>query len=436
MYTSYIGKKFLKLHNEKNNTSYTAEEFFAKIMYPLFFDSERHLMHVGNSPFFQKPKPKDVELAGSKTLAQFNNLKEAIANDEPNMSIMVGAPAKDLKGVTSGQISNINHVADKEEVYASWIGQALGIGVSGGYVMLIDRSEIYEIIYKGWKYYREYLTQTPNVKDRQIETWNGQWLNHIANNRFELSASNIQIETKNTQGKIGIPTIAWGTVIFHLSKLFPNSNTNAYCYNLSQTNTTLGFINLLLPEVRRYYEIRDVLFIDEKETILSEEDIEALSTYYSFDVACQQGTIGLKSIEPADLRKYMPKGSALYAQGQELKINDDDSYKQYQLFKIWIIAMLNKTELLELASTLAETLIKFEKLEERGKKTLSTLSKGIRESKNIKSFIDNLTEVLPHIPDGGDLFKTSVEAVLKMPIDNFPLFITLLRFEYALKTSK
>ena len=55
MYTSYIGLKFLDLYNNKTGNRFTAEEFFDREMYPLFFDDERHLMHVSNSPFFSKP---------------------------------------------------------------------------------------------------------------------------------------------------------------------------------------------------------------------------------------------------------------------------------------------------------------------------------------------------------------------------------------------
>jgi hypothetical protein len=56
MYTSYIGKKFLKLYNEKMQQEYTASEFFESVFFPVFFTDDAHLMHVGNSPFFQKSK--------------------------------------------------------------------------------------------------------------------------------------------------------------------------------------------------------------------------------------------------------------------------------------------------------------------------------------------------------------------------------------------
>ena len=107
MYTSYIGKKFLRLYNEREKTDLSAKDFFDKVFFKLFFDDEKHLLHVGNSPFFQKPKDDDVKKHGSKSLAQYNNLKAAIENDVPNMSIFVGSQAKDVGGTTSGQITGM-----------------------------------------------------------------------------------------------------------------------------------------------------------------------------------------------------------------------------------------------------------------------------------------------------------------------------------------
>ena len=434
MYTSYIGKKFLKLYNEREGTNFTAKEFFDKVFFQIFFNDEKHLMHVGNSPFFQKPKEEDVMKYGSKSLAQYNNLKTAIENDLPNMSIFVGSQAKDVSGTTSGQITEMDEKIDEDEIYASWFGEALGIGVNGGYVMLIDEPEVLWTLFIGWKYYRTYLTQTSNVKDKQIETWNGQWLWHWARPYYntEYPDDNLHIETKEVKGNIAIPTQLWSRVLFALAKKFPTKTLTAYSYNLSQTNTTLGFINLYLPEVNGLFDLRDKLFVAEN-SILTEEELETLSTFYNFKEACKLGTIGLKAIEPANLREFMPKGSFLYAQGKEYKFSNEESFLNYQLFKIWIIAMLNKTEFLKMASDVASALLDLETNDDRGKKVFSTLSQEVREAKNIKTFIDKLTEVLTNQHANADVFKTTVEEVLKMPSDSFPLFATLIRFEYAYK---
>ncbi len=438
MYTSYIGKKFLKIYNEREGKDLSAEEFFNEIFFPLFFQDDSHLMHVGNSPFFQKPKNEDVVQYGGKAKAQLNNLKTAILEDTPNMSIYVGSAAKDIQGTTSGQISSISVEVDAEEMYASWIGEALAIGVSGGYIMLIDEEEIFWILYKGWTVYRRYLNQTPNIKDKQIETWNGNWLYHCSGNSIErrTSSEGLAIEHSEVQGKTAISTQAWAKIIFALSKFFPKKLITAYSYNLSQTNTTLGFINILLPSIRKMYELRDAIFINKEETALSDKEIETLSTFYNYKSACQFGTIGLRSLEPSKLREYMPRGSILYAQGKDFKFTDEESFHNYQLYKIWITAMLNKTELLKLASQVSSGLLKIEAIPNHGKTVFKNLSNDVRESKNMKNFIDNLSRVLEETPENADVFKNVVEETLKMPSDNFPLFITLIRFEYNYQKTK
>lgn len=438
MYTSYIGKKFLKLYNERNNSNLSAEDFFNEYFFGLFFTDESHLMHVGNSPFFQKPKAEDVKKYGSPSLAQLNNLNVAITEDIPNMSIFVGGAAKDVYGTTSGQVTSLDCKIDSEEMYASWIGQALSIGVSGGYVMLIDEEGVFWILFKGWKTYRKYLNQTPNIKDKQIETWNGNWLYHCSSGISNKGYTDEDLEINHTevQGKTAIATQPWVKIIFALSKLFPNKLLTVYAYNLSQTNTTLGFINILLPSIRKMYELRDTLFINKEQTALSDKEIEGLSTFYNFRNACQFGTIGLKALEPAKLREFMPKGSVLYAQGKEFKFSNAESFHNYQLYKIWITAMLNKTDLLNLASQVGTSLIELEKIPDRGKKVFSTLSQDVRDSKSIKGFIENLTNILEQKPENALVFKEVVEQVLKMPSDNFPLFVTLIRFEYNYQKSK
>lgn len=435
MYTSYIGKKLLRLYNERENTNYSAKEFFNEVFFPIFFEDESHLMHVGNSPFFQKPKDEDVKLHGGKALAQLHNLQENIANDTPNMAIFVGFAAKDAQGTTSGQLTSMNFDIDEEEMYSSWFGEALGVMVSGGFVMLIDEDELLWALFEGWTNYRKFLQQTPNVKDKQIETWNGNWLCHRISRHYNPDDSweGLNVETAEQLGKIAIPTKAWAKVIFELAKKYPKKTITAYCYNLSQTNTTLGFINLLLPAVSEMFEFRDAIFLNERETILKDNEIAELETFYNFKNACKLGTIGLKALEPDKLRTYMPKGTVDYAQGKDFKFSDEKSFFNYQLYKLWIIAMLNKTELLQLASDVANALIAYEskgKDDNRGKSAISQESKEVREARNLREFIEGLTNILQKTPSNAEIFKEVVTQVLKMPSDNFPLFATLIRFEY------
>lgn len=438
MYTSYIGKKFLRLYNEKMKKSISAEEFFDKEYFPLFFNDEQHLMHVGNSPFFQKPKPSDVEKYGSKALAQYNNFKTAIEEDIPNMSIYVGAGSKDIGSTTSGQLSNIDMKTTKEDMYASWIGEALGICVSGAVVMLIDEDDILWTLYSGWKYYRKYLSQTPHIKDKQIETWNGQWLWHTSQHNYDedYPLDNFEVEHSEVAGKKSIPTQEWVKIIFALANRFPLKTVTAYSYSLSQTNTTLGFINLYLPEVHNMVDVMDKLFPSELQKTLSDKEFKNYVTFYNYKTACSYGAIGLRTLEPNNLRQYMPKGSIQYAQGKDYKFTNEESKTNYKLFKTWIIAMLNNMEMLQRATQIAESIITVENQSKkdgtnRGKTGPDYKFKEYLTSKKKESFISGLKELMERVPEKKEEINATMKEVLDLPIDKFPLFLTLIQFEYT-----
>ena len=437
MYTSYIGKKFLNYYNEKEGTNYSAKEFFNEVMFPLFFNDEKHLLHVGNSSFFQSvPKNIKEENVNRFKLERFHI---DVKNEVPNMATYVGFAAKDVKGTTSGQLTDIEFKIDSEEMYSSWIGQSLGIGVSSGFIIAIDNAEVLFNIFKGAEFYREYLSKTPKVKDKQIETWNGHWLVHFYSNDYkdEDIWYNFEIETKSTNNIISIPTIQWTRIVFTFTKIFPNSEIIVYAYNLSQTNTTLGFIKIYVPQIKRLFELRDKIFVDKEKSIITDKQIELFEPFYSFKLACKLGTIGLKSIEPKGLRKFLPSGSYKYSQGKELKVSENN-YLTFLLYKLWVIAMLNRTELQALAEKLAKALLgnKTEnKTNNRGKTIGKQEVKNLLESRNVKYFIENLTEIMINQNRNMELFKEIVKEVLKMPVDNFPLFVTLIKFEYNYQKS-
>lgn len=434
MYTSYVGKKLLNLYNRNNGSQLTAEDFFNSVMYPIFFEDERHLMHVGNSPFFQKPSPKLLETGITKSQAQLMKLHDDIKSQPPSMATFVGYAAKDISGTTSGQTTSINVKIDSEEMYASWIGAGLAIGVAGGYVMLIDKDEILWKTFEGWQKYRRFLTQTPNVKDKQIETWNGHWICHILGRN---AWSELYIEPLEQLGKLAIPTQDWIKVVFAFSHKYRNQVITAYAYNLSQTNTTLGFINIYLSEINRFTDLQATIIPPSESEMITDSQIEEIyDTYLNFKNACKLGTIGLKAIEPDKLREYMPKP---YGAGNDFKLNDKHSNKYFQIYKTWIIAMIsNKTELNDLANELARSLIAFEQQQgssNRGKTTDNRLTEDVRKASNLKAFLDHLTEIMEKDGSAAEVFRYVKDVTLKMPGDLFPLFITLVRFEYTyLKT--
>lgn len=431
MYTSYIGLKFLDLYNEKKGSSYNAEDFFNEIIFPLFFNDDKHFLNVANSSFFQKVKPELLTEGKTVHLAKLERFHKNVKEDGASLTTMVGYAAQVDKAGTSGQLTTLDYQIDDNEMYASWFGEALGVGVKGGYVLLINEPELLWYMYLGWETYRKFLEQTPNIKGNQIETWNGQWLYHLARLNFDVTEAieTINFQPEDVQGKIALPTIQWSNVVFALSKLYPNKTVTTYCFNLSQTNTTLGFINLVLPKIRKLYELRDKIFIPEESSVLKEEEIENLSTYYSFKGACRMGTIGLKALEPDKLREYMPEP---FGKSKDYKFTHEDSYKQYQLFKLWIIAMINKTELLGSATKIAGILVEIEIQEKetnRGKSGTSQKIKEFLSVKNIREFADILTGFLD-LTEKRESLRITLQEVLKMPSDLFPLFITLIRFEY------
>ncbi|MEY4905617.1 MAG: hypothetical protein RLZZ292_3432, partial [Bacteroidota bacterium] len=433
MYTSYIGKKFLQLYREKEKKpdDYSARQFFDEVLFPSFFDNEQHLMHVGNSPFFQKPKEEDVKLHGGKGKAQYQNLIREVEAGIPSGAIFVGYAAKEITATSTGQLTSMKMDIDSEEIYASWIGEALGIGVSGGLVMLIDKSDILLTLFDGWKQYRKFIQQTPNLKDKQIETWNGQWLAHCFKDYFDPSdpLDNLNIETGEVLGKLAIPTKSWSEVVFCLAWKYPNERLTTYAYNLSQTNTTLGFIQLFLPEIQEMYELRDKIFISKDDVLLKDIEIAKLETFYNFRNACRMGTIGLKALEPAKLREFMPSGSVPYAQGKDYKFTDENSKLNYSLYKLWIIAMLNKTELLQLATDTATALLDYDnkgKGDNRGKTDKTQDIKKVKDAKHIREFIEGLTNIISNT--NAEIFHQLVkQAYIDVAVDNFPLFITLIR---------
>jgi hypothetical protein len=470
MYTSYIGKKFLKIYRQRKNLpdGYSAREFFDEVLFPLFFDDEEHLMHVGNSPFFQKPTKTAVEEHGSKAKAQLFNLHAKIEEGVPSGAIFVGYGAENIEATSSGQITSMAFNFEYNEIYASWIGQALAIGVSGGLAMQIDEEKILWTLYDGWANYRKYLTQTPNLKDKQIETWNGHWLNHAFGKNYDIDnpLGSFDPKPETVLSKLAIPTIDWIKIVFVLARQYPNQELTAYAYNLSQTNTTLGFINIILPKVRNLIRLKEQLYTLSDDGQHDKEFEEMYATFYNFKNACKLGAIGLKTLEPGGLREFMPKGTAKYAKGNDYKFTDisfsakknevseafgerfqkantkrKNEVINFKIYKTWIIAMLNnKKELNALAEQVAQALIDFEEKSQnsdsgRGKSTQNRLSEDVKSSKSLKEFIEKLTDLIAKYKEGAEVFKKVKDTVIELPSDLFPLFVTLIRFEYQFKKS-
>ncbi|MEL7119772.1 MAG: hypothetical protein AAFO07_10035 [Bacteroidota bacterium] len=487
MYTSYIGKKFLSIYKERKKLpeDYSARQFFDEVLFPLFFDNEKFFMSVHSSPFDQlfaesgqklkthkKSNPDEVFVPLNKLrkhrLRKLKELHQKIEAGEVGGNTAVGFYSQDMKATTSGQITSMKNLVTKEEMYASWIGHGLSIRIEGG-LILTDNDLVLWNIFCGWKYYREYLTKTPKIKDKQIEAWNGHWLCHSFENQFDLSDAwnefHIKLnETKSTILKIS--PLNWIDIIFALARKIPGKSMTLYAYNLSKTNTNYGFIFLNLPEIKRPIELYNEFYSIPSRTRRKEPFIELYSTFYNFKNACMLGAIGLKAIEPERLREFMPKGTTQYSQDKDYKFtnihlkqkkNEDiqtfntrllkakrkynSEIINYRIYKTWIIAMLNnKKELNALAEQIAQTLIDFEHQTEsagtgRGKSTQNRLTEELKSSKSLRDFIEKLTNLMAKYKEGAIVFKKVKDAAIVLPADLFPLFITLIRFEYQFKKS-
>ncbi len=422
MYTSFIGKKFLRLYNEREKKQYTAHQFFDEVLFILFFKSDKDLMFVHNSKF------SNASLSSKSSDEKLALFHKAVKEDEANSSTMVGYAAKGFKEVTSGQLTNLPNSIDSEDVYASWIGEALAVGIEGGLYLLFEREDLLWDIFQGWAMYRKFLQQTPSVKGRQIEYWNGHWLKYQLGERDE-NFDPPRPEKGVSGNELVLKGVSWVQLIFKLSQRYPSVSLTTYSYALGQMNTTIGFINLQLPEITRFWEWQDLLFA--KNDTLGRKQIEKLyEPLLTFRAACRSsGVIGLKAIEPSKLRDYFPQ---LNGKNKDYKLSTDESFFYFNLYKLWIIAMLNKKELLVLASKTADSLLAIEGKETRTAK-LSSLSENIRNAKNTREFIDKLREVLDKDDTNAETLREVMQEVLTMPNDNFPLFVTLIRFEHTYK---
>jgi hypothetical protein len=433
MYTSYIGQKFLDIYNRRMNSAYTAVEFFDTVMFPLFFDDARHLMHVSNSPFFQTPPEKELKQSAlSKSAYQYQKLKQKIslvaeaATENADASIYVGFAANGPDQTTAGQVSNLRWKITSDELYASWIGNALAARVEGSQCLLLDSEPALWHLFQGWQVYRKYMEPLKTMEGRQIETWNGYWLA-----KGEL---NKPPEPPQKGGKID--TYPWVEAIAKLLQWHAGDVLPAYIFSLGQTNTTYGFINLHLPQLRRLTEARHAI----KKTLLSTADEsdaffwEHYEPELSLRDVCQLGEVGLRGLRPKDYGRMMEEGLST------LKINDKNRHT-FSNIQTWIIAMLNnKSDLQKLAADLATELVAAElsgTSKERGKTSDAAETKALFEAKGVTNFIIGLTDFLEKHSAAANVCRSVVNQSIRIPGEQFPLFKALLRFEYVfLKSNK
>ena len=428
MITANIGKIFLEAYNIKYGTNHDAKSFFVEVYYPLFFDSNKYLQWVTNSPFVQMKKGQKVETLTSDERKE--KLQEFIAkvneSKSPDSSIAPGFPASEEKefATTSGQVTNMDLSVSKDDYYLAWIGSSLGIGLQGGLSILFSNPDILLDIFEGWKLYRKALDETEKLKGNQVNTWNGQWLAHRYDKGFyyaEQPMAGFNPFETSKEGMMSISTQSWTKLLIGVTRQFSSPKMIGYVYNFGQTNTTLGFIPFNLEHIRRPIELYKKLFGE----IEGRKAEELWGTEKGFRACCQKGAIGIEAMQPKGLKQYMTADK-----GVKLPKYDEKQIISFHTYQIWLLAMLNNQEMWDKSLEFAKALKSYA---ESGKKGRTTNSRQIDEvlgATNKRSFMEALSNIASDIY-GIDCIQEIAMTVNSMPTDNVPYFLTLVRFHAA-----
>ncbi len=436
MVTSVIGKIFLEAYNEKHNKTYTPKSFFVEVYYPLFFANEKYLIWIQNSAIVQKLKKGEIPHENNEKIREEkiveikkNKLIDKIESAEFfDASIAVGYRAERSDATTSGQTCIHNYRMKTEEAYLSWIGAGLGIGVQGGLTILFSKPDILLDIAEGWDFYRNYLNTTPRMKGNQINTWNGQWLKrkYDINDSSSLLDFDSAFSSKEKKGEkksdlVEIQTLPWVDLIAAVSRRFPDPRMMGYVYNIGQTNTTIGFIPFVLSPIRKVHDLYEHHF----GTKNSKKAMKLFGTAFGFAMACKEGVIGLKALEPKGLSSLMKKGKIpSYKQEEKLK---------YETYQIWLLAMLNNEELWSRANEFARALDSFRKGQGKDRTNRDNAIEELLAHPSKQSVVRN---VYPILKDAEEEERETIMDVIKiihdMPAENVPYFIALTKIHHVI----
>lgn len=481
MITTLIGKTFLKAFNDKYSKAYSAKEFFEKEYFELFFNHPKYMQWVTNSPFVQgittddngeyglvisKSKIKENEefnklfhegkikygekrisiktekakgvvkiiLRNDETqrLDRLKKFHENIANGSRDGSIAIGYPAseEDSYGTYSGLVSNNSIETSEEDVYYSWIGSGLGIGVAGGYSIFIDDSEILLNVFNGWRYYRKFLNDPTldKLSGNKINSWNGQWLSYSLGKDFRpdfdfTTLSNIGFFKLDKKDGVVINLSKWTEVFFSLSYSLPNKTLNSCICSLGDVNKTIGFIPIYLKSGKKIREVFKHLFHSEK----AFENKEFQSLFGKrFKEACEFGNIGLQALRPDDLKDYMYREKNISFKTEEDTIN-------YQAYKTWLVAMLskNKEEVLQYTEEIAQMLVSYSN---EGTKTgrRNFIKDKLLLSTSKFQFLNHLSDLIGEMNDvKKEKIRVLRNDVYLMNDEECKYLITLLKFDFT-----
>jgi hypothetical protein len=436
MIAANIGKIFLDAYNEKYQSNYSAKEFFVEKYYTIFFNHNKYMMSAGNSPLENPKISWDKMRTGQipyetveKRNDRFTKTVDKIDAGPADASIAIGFPTLDLTATTSGQVTNLDLPIKTDDIYLSWIGSGLGIGVQSGLSLFFSNKQILLDLFEGWQVYRDYLNSTPGLRGNQINTWNGQWIAHRYN-KLSYDAANptalFNPFGAMKDGGMEVNTQLWTKVLIGIARNYPETSLTAYVYSLGQMNITIGFIPFELPRIRQPFELYDKYF----GTTKLEQVEQLFGTAIGFTKACQMGAIGVNALEPKGFRDSMDKGVV-----PKYNPNDEEKTINFNTYQIWLLAMLNNEQLWEKAQQIATTLNTYSLSDKNAKKVKSQEVTNLLASVNKKQFIESLIEIVKGSPETDQLAEIA-EIIHTMPIDNVPYFLTLIRFQYAVVNKK
>ncbi|WP_205502505.1 hypothetical protein [Rufibacter psychrotolerans] len=438
-----IGRKLLELYNQEKRDALTPKSFFEKVYFELFYNHSRYMQWVPNSPFVQMKKgQKPDALSVAERQEKLQNLYEKVETGFRDASIAIGFAASEKKefATTSGQVSALDLVTTEEDVYLSWIGSGLGVGVAGGISIFFDHPKILLTLFEGWQHYRNYLNDPAYIglRGNQINTWNGQWLSHAFSKDYREYDPLQNFDPFGTiaGGGIELTTQSWTSVLFNIARNLPNTDLIGYVYSLGQSspNRTLGFVPFRLPQIQRPIELYKSLF-GENDYHKDAKRIEPLyGTAFSFQRACQMGAIGVQALEPKGLRGLIPTGRDSTSLPNFSKA-DHEKLVSFRTYQTWLLAMLNNDELWETAGKAAEALLHYEAGAGKARKDRFNKVKSVLDTARKPQFMRELTVIVEETDYKEPLVELG-KTVNRMPVDNVGYFITLIRFRYAELSSK
>ena len=422
----------LDAYNEREGTLYDARTFFSEIFCPLFFDHHKYMMTAGNSPL-ENPKISWGDMISGKKPwetpeqrhERFTKLMDKIDKGFSDASVARGFPITDVEGTTSGQVTDMTMPLTQNDVMLSWIGDALGVGVQGGFSLLFFHKPILLDIYEGWQYYRQILENNRLLKGNKINAWNAQWLVHYENS-FEYDAADpmagFNLYAAKEGGMMTIDSLMWTKVLIGIARKYKGSQMMGYAYKIDKTNTTLGFLPFSLAQIRRPLQLYVRYFgIDQ-----SKKAESLWGTGMGFRRACQYGAIGLFAMMPKGLEKYIRQG-----ENMPKPAKNEEQQRNYNVYQIWLLAMLNNDELWDKSQELAQLLLKASV--DKNKKISTKSGNLVNEmlaAANKKQFVCAATNVTPYVEDAATMVDMGKEGH-QMPNDNVPYFLALARVPQA-----